>query len=81
LSASSNRAKIDLLLALPGERLWAIEVKRSMAPKVEKGFHVACEDLKPQRRFAVYPGNETFPIRQDTEAIGLAALAGLLSTA
>lgn len=78
---TSAGAEIDLLLALPGGRLWAIEVKRSTAPKVEKGFHLACEDLKPERRFVVYPGNERFPLRHDTEAIGLDALIKTLSPA
>ncbi|MER8472731.1 DUF4143 domain-containing protein [Mesorhizobium sp. M1328] len=30
-------AEIDLLLTLPGQRLWAIEIKRSLTPKLEKG--------------------------------------------
>jgi uncharacterized protein len=68
-------SEIDLL-ALPGNRLWAIEVKRSFAPKLEKGFHAACADLQPQRRFVVYPGTDTFPIGPDIVAISLAALAG-----
>lgn len=32
-------AEIDLLLELPGrDGLWAIEIKRGVAPKIEKGF-------------------------------------------
>ncbi len=44
---TSAGAEIDLLLALPGGKLWAMEIKRSSAPKVERGFHIACDDLKP----------------------------------
>ncbi|MEO8678477.1 MAG: ATP-binding protein [Vicinamibacterales bacterium] len=68
-------AEIDLVLALPHHRSWAIEIKRSSAPKVEKGFHLACEDVKPQRRFVVYSGTERFSLGQGTEAVGLVALA------
>ncbi|MDR1280551.1 MAG: ATP-binding protein [Opitutaceae bacterium] len=68
-------AEIDLLLTLPGNELWAIEIKRSSAPKVERGFHIACADLKPSRRFVVYPGQERYPLNADTEAIGLFGLA------
>ena len=31
--------EIDLLLKAPGQRApWAIEIKRSLAPKIERGF-------------------------------------------
>lgn len=75
---TSAGAEIDLVLALPGGGLWAIEIKRSSAPTVEKGFHIACEDLKPKRRYVVYPGEERFPLGSDTEAIGLTVLGQLL---
>jgi len=55
-------AEIDLLLTLPGGDIWAIEIKRSLAPKVERGFHHACADLGPARRILVYPGSETWPL-------------------
>lgn len=68
-------AEIDLLLELPGDRLWAIEIKRSLSPKVERGFHIASDDLQPERRLVVYAGVERVPLPQNIEAIGLAALA------
>jgi len=71
-------AEIDLLLALPGGKLWAIEIKRSSAPKVERGFHIACDDLKPDKRWVVYPGNDRFPLDAHTEVIGLSDLGRLL---
>jgi predicted AAA+ superfamily ATPase len=64
-------AEIDLLLTLPGQRFWAVEIKRSLTPKVEKGFYVACEDLAPQRRIVVYPGSERFPLQHGVEAMPL----------
>jgi predicted AAA+ superfamily ATPase len=75
---TSAGAEIDLVLALPGGQTWAIEVKRSSAPKVARGFHQACEDLRPHKRFVVYSGNDRFPLDADTEAIGVRELAGLL---
>ena len=74
---SSGGAEIDLLLARPDGALWAIEIKRSLAPKLERGFHAACADLRPQRKFVVYPGNERYPITEDIEAIPLRELAEL----
>lgn len=75
---TSGGAEIDLLLHLPGGRMWAIEVKRSVAPRPERGFHVACADLNPACRFVVYPGEERFPLGQDVEAVSLTDLAAEL---
>jgi hypothetical protein len=35
---TSAGAEIDLLLALPNGDIWAVEVKRSLSPTLEKGF-------------------------------------------
>lgn len=78
---TSAGAEIDLVLTLPGEKLWAIEVKRSTAPKIERGFHEACADLKPARRFVVYPGVERFPLDDTTDAIGVSELTRLVQSA
>jgi predicted AAA+ superfamily ATPase len=72
---TSGGAEIDLILELPGGELWAIEIKRSLTPKVERGFHVACEDLRPRRRILVYAGKQHVPLPHDVEAIGLRSLA------
>ena len=71
---SATGAEIDLLLAWPDGRSWAIEVKLSLSPKLERGFHQACEDVRPHARFVVYPGKERYRIAQGIEAIPLAEL-------
>ncbi len=68
---TSAGAEVDLVLTLPGGRIWAIEIKRSVVPKVERGFHTACDDLNPERRFVVYAGVERFPLGEKIEAISL----------
>lgn len=68
---SGAGAEVDLVLTLPGGAVWAIEVKRNLAPKVERGFHSACEDLKPARRIVIYPGDEAFPLPNGIEVISL----------
>ena len=72
-------AEIDLVLELPGGKLWAIEIKRGLAPKLERGFHHAREDLKPERSFVVYSGSERYPMAENVEAIGLSQLAAALA--
>jgi predicted AAA+ superfamily ATPase len=78
---TSAGAEIDLVLTLPGGHLWAIEIKRSSAPKPERGFHNACADLKPKKRFIVYPGSGRFPLDDDTDAISVVGLAHILQFA
>jgi predicted AAA+ superfamily ATPase len=68
---SSGGAEVDLVLQWPGGELWAIEIKRSLTPKVERGFHEACADLNPTRKIVVYPGNEPYPLGNDIHAIPL----------
>lgn len=77
---TSAGAQIDLVLALPGRRVSAIEIKRSSAPVVDKGFHLACEDVRASERFVVYAGTERYPLGQAVTAIGLEALANSLTT-
>ena len=67
-------AEIDLILQLPQDEVWAIEIKRTSAPKVERGFHEACNDIQPTRKFIVYNGDETFMLKNDIEAISLPQL-------
>ncbi len=77
---TSGGAEVDLLLVWPGGELWAIEIKRSLNPKVERGFHAACDDLSPQRKLVVYPGTESFPMGHDIVAMPLAALCQELAS-
>ena len=68
---SSSRAEIDLLLEGPKGEAWAIEVKRSTAPKVSRGYHLASDDIGATRKLVVYPGTDRFPLANDTEVVNL----------
>jgi uncharacterized protein len=67
---TSAGAEIDLILQFGRER-WAIEIKRTSAPKVSKGFYTACDDIKPTRRIIVHSGDEPFPMSEGVEAMPL----------
>lgn len=74
-------AEIDLLLKLPGRRRpWAIEIKRGLAPKVERGFRLATEDIAPERSLVVHGGAEPFPLAERVEAISLFGLCEELAS-
>jgi predicted AAA+ superfamily ATPase len=72
-------AEIDLLLERAGKPWMAIEIKRSSAPTLGKGFDIACDDLGITQRYVVYPGTERFPMRHGAQALGLLELMHLLS--
>lgn len=75
---TSGGAEVDLVVDLGGGRIWALEIKRSSAPKVSRGFHSACEDLRPARRFVVHGGNESFPLTKDVRAVTVRAMMDLI---
>ena len=70
---TSGQTELDLVLEGPKNEVFAIEIKRSIAPKVSKGFHSASDDIKATGKFVVYPGEDRFPLGHDTEAINLNA--------
>ena len=71
--------EIDLVLDLPGNRRWAIEVERSTAPTVTKGLRAALKDVGPDAAFVVHGGDDRYPKGDGVEAIGLAELARMLT--
>ena len=60
--------------------MWAIEIKRSTSPGLQKGNHHALADIAPRRSFYVHGGTDRFPKTANTEAISLPALAAELAT-
>ena len=76
---TSGGAEIDLVLEFSGKEKWAIEIKRSSAPSLSKGFHSACADIKPERSYVVYAGKDKFPLGNGITAIPLGMLMQELS--
>lgn len=74
-------AEIDLLLLLPDQRLWAVEVTRSAVRKTSRGFEVAANDLDVAERFVVHPGDAEYPLSEHTTALPLDALMARLASA
>ena len=73
---TSAGAEIDLVLELGGSHgIWAIEIKKSTAPKLDRGFHLSVEDIQPNRVFVVYTGQERYPKSADIEVLCLRELA------
>ena len=78
---TSAGAEVDLALQLPNGELWAIEIKRGRAPRLDRGFHNARADLGPARAFVAHSGDERFPVTEGVDAISVSELATLLQNA
>ena len=77
---TSGGAEIDLVLTWRDGCEWAVEVKRTLSPKLERGMRSALADVKPDRTFVVYPGHERFALGAGVEAIGVPELCVELSS-
>jgi hypothetical protein len=71
---TSSGAEIDLLLTWPRGERWAIEIRRSSAPTLAKGFHIAADDVGATQRFVVHSGNETWLAESGVVAITVAEM-------
>jgi predicted AAA+ superfamily ATPase len=76
---TSAGAEIDLVVEKNSSNKFAIEIKRSSAPVVSKGFYLGCEDIEATHRFVVYPGGEKFLISKGVYAIPLLEMMNILS--
>lgn len=69
---TAKGAEIDLILQFPGlQTRWAIEIKRNIAARTTKGFHIAKTDVGANRCFVVHTGSDRVALSADTEAISL----------
>lgn len=68
---TADGAEIDLILEFSANEKWIIEIKRSSVPTLSKGFHIACADVIPDKRFVVYSGKDRFTLWEDVVAIPL----------
>ena len=71
---TAKGAEIDLVIEHGDGSVWAIEVKRSLSAKAQKGFYIACEDIRPSKAFIVHSGEDRYPIDENIEGIGLYTL-------
>lgn len=68
---TSAGAEIDLVIELGSNKRYAIEIKRSLAPTLSKGFHLGCEDIQATNKFIVYSGRERYPAAHDVTVMSL----------
>ncbi|HSX04238.1 MAG TPA: ATP-binding protein [Rhabdochlamydiaceae bacterium] len=67
---TQSNAELDLLILKNGKRI-GYEFKYSDAPKITPSMRIACQDLKLDHLYVVYPGKETFSLSEKITARGL----------
>ena len=71
--ATHNGAEIDLVLFQRGRRI-GIECKRADAPTLTPSMRIALADLKLDKLYVVYPGEQRYALAKNVEAVPLAEL-------
>ncbi|MGH7755730.1 MAG: ATP-binding protein [Vulcanimicrobiaceae bacterium] len=71
---TEDGTEIDLVLEAAGTVDMVVEIKRSSAPNISRGFHLARELLRPKSSFVVYPGPDEWPIAAGVQATSLERL-------
>ncbi|KXW57315.1 ATP-binding protein [Ferrovum myxofaciens] len=66
---TSHGAEADLVMSFRNGETWVIEIKRSSAPAVSKGFHLAAADVGATRKLLVAPVDATYPVRDGIEVM------------
>jgi predicted AAA+ superfamily ATPase len=75
---TEDGAEIDLLFERGGIVEMILEIKRSTAPVVSKGFRFARETLKPRTAYLLHGAGETWPAEKGITAISLKELMSRL---
>ena len=66
---TSNGAEVDLVLTFRNQQTWTIEIKRSSAPTVSKGFYQAATDLGAVRKLLVAPVEQPYSLKEGIEVV------------
>ena len=71
---TEDGAEIDLVFERGGRVELAIEITRSTAPDIAKGFRLGCAAIEPKKAFVVHGGRDEWPMRDGVTAISLAGM-------
>lgn len=66
---TSNGAEVDLVLTFRNQETWTIEIKRSSAPTLSRGFYQAASDLGAARKLLVAPVAQPYPMKDRIEVV------------
>ncbi|MCC5808208.1 MAG: ATP-binding protein [Opitutales bacterium] len=64
-------AEVDLVIEQPDGQICAVEIKRTLSPKVTPGLTESMETLRADRGFIIIPEGASYPLSKTVTAIGL----------
>lgn len=64
-------AEVDLVIETPTGEVLAIEIKRTLSPKLNPAFLESMKTLEAVRGYFIMPQGETFPLSKQVEAMSL----------
>jgi predicted AAA+ superfamily ATPase len=67
-------AELDLFWQHGGKN-WGVEFKYADAPRLTKSMKIAMDDLRLERLWVIYPGNEVYKLSENIEVVPLETLA------
>ncbi len=68
---TSSGAEIDLVIKFSSSEIWAVEIKHGVSPKISKYYHQTCQDIKANKKYVIYGGNDEFSIGNGVTMISL----------
>lgn len=66
---TAHGAEADLVLGWRNGETWVVEIKRSSAPTVSRGFHQAAKDVGATRKLLLAPVTDPYPLREGIEVM------------
>ncbi|MBA3059956.1 MAG: ATP-binding protein [Gammaproteobacteria bacterium] len=78
---TSHGAEADLVLNFRNGQTWVIEIKRSCAPTVSKGYYLAANDVGATRKLLVAPVDSSYPMKEGVEVMNPLVAANLVAAA
>lgn len=69
-------AELDLVLMEGDQTLYALEIKLSTAPKISRGNTESANDLQPLHKVVIYAKEDTYPLKDGWEAMGIRGFLG-----
>jgi uncharacterized protein len=74
--ATYSGAELDLMFFKGGKK-YGIEFKFNEAPKLTKSMRIACDDLKLEHLWIVYPGEHTYPVEKNISVLPLSCITDI----
>jgi len=71
---TAQGAEADLIIDFRHGQMWVVEIKRSSAPTVSKGFHQAAVDVNAHRKILVAPVEHTYQMKDNVQVMSVQTL-------